>query len=67
MLYAKLYIGILEVILSNSPTLIDHKIIFFNDFQNYQLSGNIVHADISDHLPNFLIIDKLAFQYKKLR
>ena len=43
-------------ITGNSATLIDN--IFFNSIKYHTVSGNIL-TDISDHLPNFLIIDKL--------
>ena len=41
----------------HSATLIDN--IFFNSLEHYSLSGNIVH-DLSDHFPNFLIINKFS-------
>ena len=43
-------------IIDNSATLIDN--IFFNSIKYHTVSGNIL-TDISDHLPNFLIINKL--------
>ena len=41
----------------HSATLIDN--IFFNSLNYHTISGNLI-TDISDHLPNFLIIDKLS-------
>ena len=41
----------------HSATLIDN--IFFNLLEHYAVSGNIV-CGITDHLPNFLIINKLS-------
>ena len=42
-------------ITGNSAPLIDN--IFFNSIKYHTVSGNIL-TDISDHLPNFLIIDE---------
>jgi hypothetical protein len=44
-------------ITDHTATLIDN--IFFNSLEHLTLSGNIV-SDISDHLPNFLIINKIS-------
>jgi hypothetical protein len=44
-------------ITDHSATLIDN--IFFNSIEHYSISGNLL-CDISDHLPNFLIINKLT-------
>lgn len=44
-------------ITEHSVTLIDN--IFFNSLEHQALSGNIL-SDITDHLPNFLIINKLT-------
>ena len=41
----------------HSATLIDN--IFFNSLEHHSVSGNIVH-DLTDHLPNFLIINKFS-------
>ena len=41
----------------HSATLIDN--IFFNSIKYHTISGNLL-TDISDHLPNFLIINKLS-------
>ena len=41
----------------HSATLIDN--IFFNSLEHYSVSGNIVH-DLTDHFPNFLIINKFS-------
>ena len=46
-----------------SATLIDN--IFFNSLEHSTLSGNIL-SDISDHLPNFLIINKLSILSSKI-
>lgn len=40
-----------------SATLID--VIFFNSIEHSTISGNLL-SDLSDHLPNFLIINKLS-------
>lgn len=45
----------------HSATLIDN--IFFNSLDHYTISGNIIY-DISDHLPNFLIIDNAGISSK---
>ena len=47
-----------------SATLIDN--IFLNDMEHHQVSGNVIH-DITDHLPNFLILDKTPFVPKKCK
>ena len=44
-------------IMGHSATLIDN--IFFNSFDHLLISGNIVY-DLTDHLPNFLIINKYS-------
>ena len=44
-------------ITEHSATLIDQ--IYFNSIEHSTVSGNLV-CDISDHLPNFLIINKLS-------
>ena len=44
-------------ITDHSSTLIDN--IFFNSLDHTTLSGNIVY-DLTDHLPNFLIITKIS-------
>jgi hypothetical protein len=44
-------------ITDHSSTLIDN--IFFNSLDHSTLSGNIVY-DLTDHLPNFLIITKIS-------
>ena len=41
----------------HSATLIDN--IFFNSLEHYTLSGNIL-TDLTDHLPNFVIINKIC-------
>ena len=41
----------------HSATLIDN--IFLNSLEHHSVSGNIVH-DLTDHLPNFLIINKFS-------
>ena len=41
----------------HSATIIDN--IFFNSLEHHSVSGNIVH-DLTDHLPNFLIINKFS-------
>ena len=41
----------------HSATLIDN--IFFNSLEHHVISGNIL-TDITDHLPNFLVINKLS-------
>ena len=42
-------------ITDHSATLIDN--IFFNSLEHFTISGNIIY-DLTDHLPNFLIINK---------
>ena len=49
---------------NHSATLIDN--IFFNSLEHQTISGNIIY-DISDHLPNFLIINKLSSFPKKTK
>lgn len=49
-------------ITEHSATLIDN--IFSNNMEHHQVSGNVIH-DITDHLPNFLILDKIPFISKK--
>ena len=49
-------------ITSHSSTLIDN--IFFNSIKYQTVSGNLLH-DLTDHLPNFLIIEKFAFSIHK--
>ena len=44
-------------ITSHSATLIDN--IFFNSLSHHTVSGNVLY-DLSDHLPNFLIINKFS-------
>jgi hypothetical protein len=44
-------------ITDHSATLIDN--IFFNSLEHFVISGNIVY-DLTDHLPNFLIMDKFT-------
>ena len=44
-------------ITDHTASLVDN--IFFNSLEHPTLSGNIV-SDISDHLPNFLIINKIS-------
>ena len=44
-------------ITDHSATLIDN--IFFNSLEHYAISGNIIN-DISDHMANFLIINKFS-------
>ena len=44
-------------ITDHSATLIDH--IFFNSIEHHTISGNLL-CDLSDHLPNFFIINKLS-------
>jgi hypothetical protein len=48
----------------HSATLIDN--IFFNSLDYYLMSGNLLY-DISDHLPNFLIINKYSTLTKTLK
>lgn len=42
---------------NHSATLIDN--IFFNSLEHYTISGNLLY-DLSDHLPNFVIINKFC-------
>ena len=49
-------------ITDHSATLIDN--IYFNSIDHSTTSGNIIY-DISDHLPNFLIVSKLNFKIFK--
>ena len=49
-------------ITNHSTTLIDH--IYFNSLEHRTVSGNLLW-DISDHLPNFLIINELSCSYHK--
>ena len=44
-------------ITEHSATLIDN--IFFNSINHHTISGNIIH-DLTDHLPNFLIINNFS-------
>lgn len=41
----------------HSETLIDN--IFFNSIEHFTISGNLVY-DLTDHLPNFLIVKKIS-------
>ena len=41
----------------HSATLIDN--IFFNSIAHHTISGNLIY-DLSDHLPNFLVINKFS-------
>ena len=50
-------------ITDHSATLIDN--IFFNSIDHATVSGNILY-DLSDHLPNFLLINKLDTKSQKL-
>ena len=43
-------------ITDHSATLIDN--IFFNSLEHFSINGNLCY-DLSDHLPNFLIVSKL--------
>ena len=49
---------------NHTATLIDN--IFFNSIKYHTISGNIL-SDISDHLPNFLIINQLNALPKKFK
>ena len=49
-------------ITDHSATLIDH--IYFNSTEHRTVSGNIL-CDITDHLPNFLIINKFSNNFSK--
>ena len=51
-------------ITDHSATLIDN--IFFNSAQHLTISGNILH-DLTDHLPNFLIIKEFKSVPKKTK
>ena len=44
-------------ITDHSATLIDN--IFFNSLEHFVISGNLCY-DLTDHLPNFLIVGKLS-------
>jgi hypothetical protein len=44
-------------ITDHSATLIDN--IFFNSVTHHMISGNIIY-DLTDHLPNFIIINKFS-------
>lgn len=44
-------------ITDHTATLIDN--IFFNSLEHFAISGNIIY-DLTDHLPNFLIINKFS-------
>ena len=44
-------------ITDHSATLIDN--IFFNSLEHFVISGNLCY-DLTDHLPNFLIVSKLS-------
>jgi hypothetical protein len=48
----------------HSATLIDN--IFFNSVEHYVISGNLTY-DLTDHLPNFIIINKLSALPKNIR
>jgi len=48
----------------HSATLIDN--IFFNSATHHTISGNIIY-DLTDHLPNFLIINKFAMLPKQFK
>ena len=50
-------------ITERSATLIDN--IFANSYSMDAISGNLV-LDISDHLPQFLIVDDIKVNYKIL-
>ena len=47
-------------ITDHSATLIDH--IYFNSMEHRTISGNIL-CDITDHPPNFLIINKFSYNF----
>ena len=49
-------------ITDHTATLIDN--IFISCSEHAVISGNIVH-DITDHFPNFLILNKLSFSFSK--
>jgi hypothetical protein len=44
-------------ITSHSATLIDN--IFLNSIEHYLISGNLIY-DLTDHLPNFIILNKFS-------
>ena len=46
----------------HSATLVDH--MYFNPCDHFTISGNLL-SDISDHFPNFLIINKISCRYHK--
>ena len=50
-------------ITEHSATLIDN--IFFNSVAHHTISGNIIY-DLTDHLPNFIIINKFSTLPKNL-
>ena len=51
-------------ITDHSATLIDN--IFFNSLEHLVISGNIVY-DLTDHLPNFIIMDKFTTLPQKVK
>jgi hypothetical protein len=51
-------------ITDHTATLIDN--IFFNSMDYFTLSGNLVY-DVTDHLPNFLIINKFSSLNTKIK
>ena len=51
-------------ITDHSATLIDN--IFFNSLDHFTISGNLI-SDLSDHLPNFLIIEKYSVTTTKVK
>ena len=50
-------------ITNHSSTLIDN--IFFNSIEYQTVSGNLLY-DLTDHLPNFLIIERFAPRYCRI-
>ena len=44
-------------ITDHSATLIDN--IFFNSLEHFTISGNLIY-DLTDHLPNFLVVSKFS-------
>ena len=44
-------------ITDNSATLIDN--IFFNSLEHFTISGNLIY-DLTNHLPNFLVVSKFS-------
>ena len=44
-------------ITDHSATFIDN--IFFNSLEHFTISGNLIY-DLTDHLPNFLVVSKLS-------